>query len=97
MVCTIVWSGLALKTYISNIEYLKEEWTEAEVRNFITAVEKKIVLLSLQPRMGRITNKKRNVRRTMIHKRIALIYRYKPLKGEIELVRFWNNYQNPKK
>ena len=29
--------------------------------------------------------------------RVSLIYRYKPLKKEIDLLLIWNTYQNPKK
>ncbi len=95
MVHEVIWSGLALKTYIGNIEYLEKEWSESEVRNFIAAVQRKLFTLSLQPRIGVITNKRRNIRKTVINKRIVLIYRHKPRKQEIELVRFFNTYQRP--
>lgn len=97
MVHSIIWSELAIKTYGSNIEYLETAFTEAEVKAFITAVQKKLTVLSMYPRVGRLTNKRESLRWTVIHKRVALIYRHKPLKHEIQLVRFWNNYQDPKK
>jgi len=95
MVHKIVWSALAVKTYIKNIEYLEKEWSENEVINFIYAVQRKLFSISLQPRSGFITNKRNNIRKTIINKRIVLIYRHKPLKKEIELVRFFNTYQRP--
>ena len=97
MVYKIIWSELAIKTYISNIKYLETAFTETEVKAFITAVQKKLSVLSLQPRIGRLTNKRENVRFTVIHKRVTLIYRHRPVKHEIQLVRFWNNYQDPKR
>lgn len=98
MVCKVSWTPKALDTYISNIEYLEKRWTEREIKNFISAVEKKIKALSGQPEIGSPRNKKQqNIRNTVIHQRVTLIYRYKPLKKEIELLRFWNTYQNPKK
>src|SRR5579871_2916844 len=98
MVCKVNWTPKALDTYVSNIEYLEKRWTELEVKNFISAVEKKIQVLSGQPQIGSPRNKKQqNIRHTVIHKRVILIYRYKPLKKEVELLRFWNTYLDPKK
>ena len=57
MVYKITCSTLALKTYISNIEYLEVIWTEREVKNFIAAVQRKLALLSVQPKTGRLTGK----------------------------------------
>jgi plasmid stabilization system protein ParE len=95
MVHEIVWSALAVKTYVGNLEYLEKEWTEKEVLNFIAAVERNLFALALQPRLGVITNKRNNIRKKIINKRIVLIYRHKPRKKEIELVQFFNTYQRP--
>ncbi len=97
MVHKIVWSSLAIKTYVNNIEYLETEWSEKEVKNVIAVFQRKIFLLSIQPRSGVITNKRKNLRKTILSKRIVLIYRHKPIKNEIELVRFFNTYQRPLK
>jgi len=98
MVCKISWTPKPLESHISNIKYLETEWTEREVKKFITNVEKQIKTLSGQPGIGSPRNKKQpNIRHTVIHKRVLLIYRYKPTKKEVELLRFWNTYQNPKK
>ncbi len=52
----------------------------------------------MQPGIGSSRSSKHpNVRFTLVHKRVALIYRCKPLKKEIELLRFWNTYENPRK
>ena len=95
MVHKIIWTTLAIKTYVNNIEYLEKEWTEKEVKNFISAVQRKLFSLSLQPRIGVITNRRRNIRKSIVNKRIVIIYRHKPQKNEIELVRFFNTYQRP--
>jgi plasmid stabilization system protein ParE len=97
MVFKIVWSTLSLKTYISNIEYLETKWTEKEVRNFITAVQRKLAILSLQPKTGRLTGKRLNVRQTVIHKRVLLVYRFKNSTKTVELVRFFNTWQHPRR
>lgn len=98
MVYKVGWTPKALESYINNVSYLETKWTVREVRKFITDVEKKIKALSGQPTIGSARNKKQpNIRHTVIHKRVSLIYRYKPIKKEIELLLFWNTYQNPKK
>ncbi len=95
MVYKIIWQPTALRTYIRNIEYLETAWTEKEVKRFIGLVEKKLESISRMPRLGILTGKRNNVRRVVIHKRIVLFYKHKPLKGEIDLLLFWNTYQEP--
>lgn len=96
MVCKITWLPRALKTYISNIEYLQGAWTEKEIKTFVVLTEKKIENISHHPKLGRaMNNSNPYIRLTLIHKRVALIYKYKPLKNEIELMVFWNTYQKP--
>ena len=83
MVYEVVWTAKAIESYASNIKYLKESWTEKEVRAFVVLVEKKINLLSDQPDVGTPRNKKQpNIRHTVLHKRIALIYRVKRTKNK---------------
>ncbi len=94
MVCKVVWMPEALRTYIQTIEYLKKEWTVKEVRNFINRVEQKIALLKTQPRIGRPAGRRPQVYKTVLHKRTILIYRFRPVKKEIELLSFFNTRQN---
>ena len=96
MVYKIVWTLKALETYLANMLYLETAWTNKEVTRFALLVEKKLLVLSKQPRIGSPRNKQQhNIRHTVLHKRVSLIYRIKTNKKEIELLRFWNNYQNP--
>ncbi len=94
MVLKIIWSSLAIRTYTDNIKYLEKEWTEKEVYNFIIATEKKLEILKVFPKTGFPSKQNRYLRKTLIGKRIILIYRYKPRKNKIELVRFFNSWQN---
>ncbi len=98
MVYKIIWLPRALKTYISTIQYLETAWTEKEIQTFIELTEKKIENISYHPKLGRAINKSNlNIRSTLIHKRVALIYQHKPFKNEIELMVFWNTSRNPRK
>ncbi len=97
MVSEIIWSGRSIDTYNAIIDYLLKEWTDKEIYNFATRVSDKLKILKLQPRIGMVVNKRQNIYRTLVHKRVTLVYHYKPLKKEIELVTFWQNSQNPKR
>ena len=97
MVDEIVWSPRAIVTYDNIINYLLKEWTEREVVNFVVKVESKLQLLQKQPFIGALTGKKPNYFKTLVHKKITVVYHFKPIKKEIELVTFWNHLQNPKR
>jgi len=97
MVCKIVWSELALKSFLSNIYYLKSDWTQTEVDKFTTATDEILKLLCLQPQIGRLTSQRAFLRKILVSKRIILIYRFKPSVNLIELVQFFNTWQHPDK
>jgi len=98
MVYQIVWTPKALQTYLDNVFYLESVWTEREVKQFITTVEKKLKVLSKHPGVGTPRNKlNHNIRHTVLHKRVSLIYRVNKRKFQVELLLFWNTYQNPVK
>jgi len=95
MVSEIIWSPKAIETYIAIIEYLNAAWSKSEVEKFQIRVIEKLAILETHPRIGRPIMKGRRVYRTVLHKRITLVYHYYPAKRQIELITFWNNYQNP--
>lgn len=98
MACKISWTPRAWKTYEANLEYLVKEWSEKEVSRFVKLVDDKLSQLSAYPQIGASRNKKYpNIRYSVIHKRIALVYRHKPSKNEIDLLVFWNTWAHPRR
>ena len=91
----IIWSKTAEIDYTENINFLLEEWSEKQVFKFINAVNKNLNLIKNNPKTFALTEYY-NVRSALIIKQIRLFYRVYDNKT-IELIRFWNNYQNPKK
>lgn len=87
----IIWSSQAKKDYWQNIDYLEAEWTFQDVINFIEKVERTIDLLSMK-NVEFISTNYRNVNQVVITKQITLYYRIES--GKLELLRFWNNYQD---
>jgi plasmid stabilization system protein ParE len=90
----IAWSGEARFDYQQNIDYLLREWTEQVASDFIEDVETVIGLIKIYPEMYPLTDFL-GARKAVVNKQITLFYR---IKGDtIYLLRFWNNYQDPKK
>ena len=54
-------------------------------------------LVVIDPEMFEASCKKKNVRKGLITKHNTLYYRIKIRKQEIELITFWDNWQNPEK
>jgi len=95
MVNEIVWSFKANATFEAIISYLETEWSEREAIDFVNRVYEKLEVLRVHPKIGMLI--KNNTYRTILHKRITLVYHYKPRKKEITLITFWNNWQNSQK
>lgn len=97
MVKEVVWTIRASKTYWNVIEYLSVEFGENAVSDFVTIVHDKIELISSNPFLFRKSSSQKNVFITVIHKRLTLTYRYRPLKKRIELLVFCGTRKNPSK
>jgi len=95
MAIQIEWSEKAEDTFEGIIAYLEKEFTQREVINFVNRVYEKLELLQSFPKIGVPNARKKNTYRTSVHKKVTLVYHYKPIKKEIVLIAFWNNLQNP--
>ena len=91
----IIWSKTAEVDYAENIDFLLEAWYEKQVLNFIDAVDRHLNLISNNPKTFALTEY-HGVRSVLIVKQIRLFYRISD-NNTVELIRFWNNYQNPDK
>lgn len=89
----IIWSDEAAEDYEQNIDYLMKKWSESVAIEFIEDVEAAIELIKTHPELYPLTGYK-NVRRSVIRKQITLFFRSG--RGEIDLIRFWNSYKDPK-
>lgn len=91
---SLFWSEIAKLDYWNNIDYLLENWSTMEVQQFLEKVNSTLNLLQ----KGKIEFKPthyKNIFSVVITKQITLFYRIH--QNQIELLRFWNTYQNPKK
>lgn len=86
------WNKLACSDYYQNIEYLQLEWSEKDAQEFIDEVDDIEFILKQGKVEFQGTNVK-EVKRCVICKQISLFYKVVD-EHNIELLRFWNNYQN---
>ncbi|MBC6109169.1 type II toxin-antitoxin system RelE/ParE family toxin [Pedobacter fastidiosus] len=94
---TIIWSKKAGETFQKNIDYLKENWTEVEVKKFLNRVFSYLETLSQEPLIGRKTYKTKHTYIGTIIPHISVVYRVKPRKELLEIVTFIDNRQSNKK
>lgn len=92
---SVFWSDEAKLDYWNNIDYLLHKWTVKEAQQFIQKVSKTIELIQPETIVFTPTHYKK-VNKVIVTKQISLFYRINS-DNQIELLRFWNNYQNPEK
>ncbi len=90
----IKWSDKAEEDFEYNILYLLNDWNEKVTQEFTFETERILNIISINPKAFQ-KNKKFKCHLVPITKHITLFYDVKI--KEIELLRFWNNYQNPRK
>jgi plasmid stabilization system protein ParE len=70
----ILWSARASIDLENIIDYLLHRWTENEVKNFVRKLDKRLELISINPRLFSKTNKRKNVRRSVLTKHTVIYY-----------------------
>ncbi|MBI4647644.1 MAG: type II toxin-antitoxin system RelE/ParE family toxin [Bacteroidia bacterium] len=91
----VKWNSFAKADYYDNIDYLLKKWTEKEAQLFINEVDEIIYILE-QGTVEYQNTDYPNIKRCLVCKQITLFYRIIDNQN-IELLRFWNNYQDDKK
>lgn len=94
MVSRIEWSAEAKTTYYHILAYLEKNWTEKELKKFISQTNAVLDILTKQP-LAYQGSKSRSIRRAVVIKHNILYYRVS--KSKIHLLSFWDTRQNPKK
>ncbi|NOS56412.1 MAG: type II toxin-antitoxin system RelE/ParE family toxin [Cyclobacteriaceae bacterium] len=88
----VVWTDEALADYHQNIDFLLKEWTDQVALDFIEDVDAVISLIVSRPELFPLTDY-RGIRKAVVRKQITLFYKISD--NSIQLIRFWNNYQDP--
>ncbi len=91
----IHWSDTAANDLQRIIEYLQFKWTDKEIRNFVRKLDSRLELISINPRLFPKTNKRKNVRRSVLTKH-TVIY-YETSTDTIKIVTLFDSRRDPKK
>lgn len=91
----IHWSETAQFDYWDNIDFLQRKWTINEVYSFMDKTEEVLNILKKENVTFKPTNYE-NTFQVPITKQITLYYKVNS-DNDIELLRFFNTYQNPDK
>lgn len=91
----IFWTENALKELEATFEYLNQNWTKIESHNLSLRLEETLYLISRNPNLFQNSNIRKAIRKVVIAKYNTMYYRVNG--GNIEILSFFSNRQNPKK
>ncbi|HLP52396.1 MAG TPA: hypothetical protein VK154_16020 [Chitinophagales bacterium] len=91
----VFWTAEAEESFSQNITYLEENWNEEVIGKFIGKTEEAISTITKHPTLYPIINKQKGIHKCLVVKQIALYYRVH--NNRIDLLTFWNTFQNPKR
>ena len=94
MTYSLRWTPEAVKTLKQNLEYLTTEWDNHVINNFLDRVEGVLNTIEENPLLYPLHRTKENIRKCIVNKRIILFYKIIDDRY-IDLLTFWNTYQNP--
>ena len=91
----IDWSEEAIRNLDGIIDYLKREWTDKEIIKFVSKLDKAINLISTNPNLFRLTNKRKNIRRCVLMKQVSIYFRH--TEDSVYIISIFDTRQNPAK
>lgn len=90
----IVWSAQAIESFEKIIAYLKENWTEKEIKKFIKILENQISIIKDHP-LSFPKSQFVQIRKSVLSKHITLYY--KIVEDVVYIVTIFDNRQSPEK
>jgi plasmid stabilization system protein ParE len=91
----VLWTDHAISELKDTIEYLEENWTERELRNFSAKLDHTIELISKTPEIFPSSLEKNEIRKAVVEEHNNLYYRIN--ENSIEVVSLFSNRKNPDK
>jgi plasmid stabilization system protein ParE len=92
----INWTPEAERTFSQNLEYLAYRWGNTVLLDFINKVDNALEVIASNPEAFPLHNTTPNVHKCVVVPQITVYYRIVD-DSTIDLLTFWNNYQNPDK
>ena len=91
----LFWSDRALGDLRNITDYLTENWTQNELRAFAKKLDKRLEIISLNPRLFPLTKKRKNVRKSVLTRQ-TVIY-YEATKNRVTIIALFDPRQDPSK
>lgn len=91
----LFWSARALNDLQNIINYLSKKWTQKEIRNFARSLDKRLELISYNPKLFSKTAKRKDIRRSVLTKHTVIYYQVKG--SSVTIVTLFDPRQHPKK
>jgi plasmid stabilization system protein ParE len=91
----LLWTDTALADLNGILAYLVETWTHRELKNFVTRLERRLLIITENPNLFPRTSRRRGVRKSVLTKHVVIYYRVRD--KQIELLTLFDPRQNPKK
>ncbi|WP_414684719.1 type II toxin-antitoxin system RelE/ParE family toxin [Mucilaginibacter sp.] len=92
----INWTPEAERTFSQNLEYLAYRWNNKVVIEFINKVDESLLIIASNPKAFPLHSSTLHIHKYVIVPQITVYYRIVN-DHIIDLLTFWNNYQNPDK
>jgi len=94
MALEIIWSNRAEKGFDRIVNYLEENWTEREIKNFMQESQEFFELLKKNPKLLQQSNKT-NLFRGPMNRLTMVTYQIRPRKKQIIIVNIRSSRQKP--
>jgi plasmid stabilization system protein ParE len=91
----ILWSEQALTDLQNILDYLTENWTQRELKNFSQRLDKRINLIRHYPNLFPSSSTKKSIRRSVLTKHTTIYYQVQT--QTLKIVTLFDTRQNPKK
>ena len=91
----ILWTDHAISELKETIQYLENNWSEKELRNFSAKLDHTIELIAKTPKLFPVSFEKQGIRKAVVERHNNLYYRI--FDNSIEIVSLFSNRKNPNK
>ena len=92
---SLIWSLRAVENLKKIINYLEENWTDKEIKNFSIQLHSYLTIIEQIPKTFPEAKSKQNIRRAVISPQHTLYYKIET--NSIMLIALFDNRQDPKK
>jgi len=91
----IIWSNRAKIDLDQRIQWLIENRSEKQLRNFVHALDKRMNLIQINPNLFPVSNKRSGIHKSIMKYHITLFYKVDGHK--VQILTLYDARQNPKK